>query len=74
MRGFRPASPWPVRQSIPFPRDVKDAMFLACAVASDADYFITGDRDFTEARKLVNTRIVSVNQFEALVRQRAQRD
>jgi putative PIN family toxin of toxin-antitoxin system len=28
---------------VDFPRDQKDAKFLACASASEADYFITGD-------------------------------
>ena len=53
--------------SVPFPRDVKDAKFLACALAADADFLITGDLDFSEARKLGNTKIVSVSQFAELV-------
>lgn len=28
---------------------IKYAKFLACAIASDADYLITGDRDFSES-------------------------
>jgi putative PIN family toxin of toxin-antitoxin system len=28
-----------------FPRDQTDAKFLACALAAQANYFITGDRD-----------------------------
>ena len=43
---------WPVEMPVSFPRDVKDARFLACALAADVDFLITGDRDFTEARKL----------------------
>jgi putative PIN family toxin of toxin-antitoxin system len=58
---------WPVEISVPFPRDVKDAKFLACALAADADFLITGDLDFSEARKLGNTKIVSVSQFDELV-------
>jgi len=58
---------WPVEISVPFPRDIKDAMFLACALASDADFLITGDQDFTEARKLGHTKILSVSQFHELV-------
>ena len=50
-----------------FPRDQKDAKFLACAQAAEADYFITGDRDFTEAKKLVTTTILSVSLFKQLV-------
>lgn len=52
---------------VQFPRDQKDAMFLACALAAQADYFITGDRDFTEAKKLVSTTILSVSLFKKLL-------
>jgi putative PIN family toxin of toxin-antitoxin system len=58
---------WPVHISVSFPRDVKDAKFLACALASKADYFVTGDRDFTEAYEVGHTKIVSVTQFDELV-------
>lgn len=56
-----------VKVAIDFPRDQKDAKFLECAVAASADYLITGDKDFTEARKMVNTTIISVSQFKNLV-------
>lgn len=59
---------WPVALTVAFPRDAKDAKFLACALASDADFFITGDHDFREARKLGRTKILSVSQFDELVR------
>ena len=36
--------------ALEFPRDRQDAKFLACALAADADFLITGDRDFTEAQ------------------------
>jgi len=36
-----------VNVEVDFPRDRKDAKFLACAVAGEADFLITGDRDFT---------------------------
>lgn len=52
---------------IDFPRDQKDAKFLNCALVAEADYLITGDRDFTEARKLVQTTIISVSQFNQLI-------
>jgi putative PIN family toxin of toxin-antitoxin system len=39
---------------VDFPRDQKDAKFLACAIVADAEYLITGDRDFTDAYKLLN--------------------
>ena len=58
---------WPVDVAVPFPRDVKDAKFLECALSADVDFLITGDRDFTEARKLGRTKIVSVTQFDQLV-------
>ncbi|MGH8683453.1 MAG: putative toxin-antitoxin system toxin component, PIN family, partial [Burkholderiales bacterium] len=49
-----------------FVRDRKDEKFLACALATAADYLITGDRDFGEASRLVATRVVSVSQFKRL--------
>jgi putative PIN family toxin of toxin-antitoxin system len=56
-----------VDAALEFPRDQKDARFLACALAANADFFVTGDRDFTEALKLVNTIILSVSLFKKLV-------
>lgn len=50
-----------------FPRDRKDAKFLECALAADAEYLITGDKDFMEAQKLVHTTILSVTMFKRLV-------
>ncbi len=52
---------------IDFPRDQKDAKFLACSIAGSANFFITGDKDFTEAQKILNTIIISVNDFYRLV-------
>ncbi len=52
---------------IDYPRDQKDAKFLECALAAEADYLITGDKDFTEARRLVQTTIISVSQFKQLI-------
>jgi len=48
---------------IDFPRDRKDAKFLACAVAVNADYLLTGDRDFEDVKELGKTQIVSVSRF-----------
>ena len=59
----------PVEISVSFPRDVKDAKFLACALAADADFLITGDRDFDAATKIGRTKIISVSQFDKFVRQ-----
>jgi putative PIN family toxin of toxin-antitoxin system len=52
---------------VDFPRDRKDANFLACAMAADADFLITGDRDFSEVQSLGNTTIISVSLFKQLV-------
>jgi len=56
-----------VAQRFNFPRDQKDAKFLACAIASKADYLVTGDSDFSDARKLDNVTILSVALFKRLV-------
>ncbi|GAB4581672.1 MAG: putative toxin-antitoxin system toxin component, PIN family [Anaerolineales bacterium] len=50
-----------------FPRDQKDAKFLACAISGEVHYFITGDKDFVEAKKMHLTTILSVSQFKRLV-------
>lgn len=52
---------------INFPRDQKDAKFIACAFSAQADFLITGDRDFTQAQALVKTTIISVSLFKRLV-------
>jgi putative PIN family toxin of toxin-antitoxin system len=46
-----------------FPRDPKDAPFLAAALAAHADFLITGDKDLLQARDVVATRIVTVAEF-----------
>jgi putative PIN family toxin of toxin-antitoxin system len=56
-----------VNLEIDFPRDRQDAKFLACAMASEADFLITGDSDFNQAQSLVNTTIISVSLFNRLV-------
>jgi putative PIN family toxin of toxin-antitoxin system len=56
-----------VTVAVDFPRDQKDAKFLACAITAEADYMLTGDRDFTEAYKLLTTTVCSVTQFKRLV-------
>lgn len=60
-------TPIEVSLSFEFPRDQKDAKFLACALAAGAEFFITGDRDFSQAQKLLNTTILSVSLFKKLV-------
>jgi uncharacterized protein len=49
---------------IEFPRDLKDAKFLSCIIQGEADYFITGDRDFESAPGNLSAVIVSVGQFQ----------
>jgi putative PIN family toxin of toxin-antitoxin system len=46
-----------------FPRDPKDAAFLAAALAARADFLITGDADLLQAKDIVATRIVTVAEF-----------
>jgi uncharacterized protein len=55
---------------IAFPRDQKDAIFLSCALSADADFLITGDKDFSEAKKLTNTTILSAAMFKKLIMDR----
>jgi putative PIN family toxin of toxin-antitoxin system len=55
--------------SVEFPRDPKDAKFLECAIAANADYFITGDRDFNVSTPLT-TQIISLAEFQAAIIQR----
>ncbi len=50
-------------ETLEFPRDPKDAKFLNCAIQGEADYFITGDRDFSETPESIRNSIRSVNQF-----------
>ncbi|BAU67277.1 nucleotide binding protein, PINc [Stanieria sp. NIES-3757] len=59
-----------VNSVIDFPRDRKDAKFLACAMAAKADFLITGDRDFSEAQQLIETKIISVREFIELFQPR----
>ncbi|TAN67182.1 MAG: putative toxin-antitoxin system toxin component, PIN family [Methylobacter sp.] len=49
---------------VSFPRDRKDAKFLECALACEADVFVTGDKDFSEAQVLICTQIMTVTQFK----------
>ena len=43
-----------------FPRDPRTAPFLAAALATHADFLITGDNDLLQANDIVATRIVTV--------------
>ena len=52
--------------SIEFTRDRKDIHVLQAVVAGHADYLLTGDKDFSEAQKLVSCRIMTVAEFARL--------
>lgn len=56
-----------VKVAVDFPRDQKDAKFLSCALTADADYLITGDKDFGEAYKVEVTTVISVSGFKRLI-------
>lgn len=56
-----------VHQQYDFPRDQKDAKFLACSLAASADYLITGDGDFKDAYRIGQTKVLSVTLFKSLV-------
>ena len=45
-------------------RDKEDDLVLACALACDADYLVTGNQDLLEIRKIGKVRIVSPRDFE----------
>src|SRR2546422_8960366 len=47
----------------PFPRDPKDEPFIAAALASNADYLITGDKDLLDEQPLASTQIVRPADF-----------
>ena len=55
-----------VQVKVDFPRDAKDAKFIALAMASEANFLITGDKDFNEVRELGKTAIISVSVFKDL--------
>ncbi|HEX5470619.1 MAG TPA: putative toxin-antitoxin system toxin component, PIN family [Lacipirellulaceae bacterium] len=50
---------------INFPRDPKDSLFLAAAIAAGADYLITGDKDLLEAKLSIRAQIVTASQLAA---------
>jgi putative PIN family toxin of toxin-antitoxin system len=50
----------------PFPRDPKDELFIAAALASDADSLITGDKGLLDEQPLVSTQILRPAEFAAL--------
>lgn len=54
----------PPRHKTPiFKKDPSDDKFLDCALASDADYIVTGDKDLLEMGQYEGVRIVSPKVF-----------
>jgi uncharacterized protein len=49
-----------------FPRDPKDEIFIAAALASDADYLVTGDKDLLDEQPLDSTQILRPADFARL--------
>jgi len=56
-----------ISNEVDFPRDQKDAKFPACALSAEADYLITGDKDFEEAHKAGVTTVISTAGFKRLI-------
>lgn len=56
---------WPVMIPAEFPRDPKDAKFIGCALAWEADYVLTGDRDFESAKVFPGVVFIGVHEFVA---------
>jgi uncharacterized protein len=50
-------------KAIDFSRDPKDAPYLSAAIATGADYLVTGDKDLLYAKLTISTRIVTVGEF-----------
>jgi uncharacterized protein len=55
-----------VSETVNFPRDQKDAKFISCALASKANFLITGDRDFESVTEIGTTLIISVSLFHQI--------
>lgn len=49
--------------NIIFKRDQKDSIFIECLLSSDADYFVTGDRDFEDYDDILRERIIKLSDF-----------
>jgi len=49
--------------SVDFPRDPKDAPFLAAALSAHADWLITGDKDLLSLGQAGSTRILTAADF-----------
>jgi putative PIN family toxin of toxin-antitoxin system len=51
-------------------RDKKDNFLLSLAVDGSADYIITGDKDLLDLREIEGTRIVTIGEFQQLLKQK----
>ena len=47
-------------------RDPNDNQILACALAAEADYLVTGDSDLLDLKVFKSTKIVTPKEFELL--------
>jgi putative PIN family toxin of toxin-antitoxin system len=56
----------PPELDTPICRDSNDDKVLACSLAAEADYLVTGDADLLDLRSFPNTLIVSPRDFESL--------
>lgn len=62
---FIVATPASVRQ---WSRDCHDDMFIDCALASEADYLVTGDRDLLDLKGKLDLEIVTPMEFLQLLK------
>lgn len=56
----------PPELEAPICRDSSDDNVLACSLAAETDYLVTGDADLLDLRSFRNTRIISPRDFESL--------
>jgi putative PIN family toxin of toxin-antitoxin system len=56
----------PPELEAPICRDSNDDKILACSLAAEADYLVTGDADLLDLRSFRNILIISPRDFESL--------
>jgi putative PIN family toxin of toxin-antitoxin system len=56
----------PPKLNAPICRDSKDDNVLACSLAAETDYLVTGDADLLDLRSFRNIPIISPRDFESL--------
>ena len=56
----------PPELEVPICRDSNDDNILACSLAAETDYLVTGDADLLDLRSFRNTLIISPRNFELL--------